>query len=996
MKQTDFGIKSTEAGEIQFSDEDFEKFRIDFRKDFPVLFQILHTLFPVDVNEYTRRKELSTIHALSLLSSLQNPYAPNDMRLMFSILLLSFGVGCRLMNMLCRMNLTLNWKSLDNFLMKQMERREQSLEALTPIDMPIMYLLDNINMYRGAKKYLRLFRVMGPKMWNFTGSGIIIPKLSGIEHLFQSQETALNSQKDVLSVVLDDILIENNKEHNELWQKWLDQYLLSGLSKAINKLPHGSKLKDMSQNDFNKWLSTKAYEADNDDPIVKINLPDNKELLINDESVGKEKTKTRILPLSLENNATIAGTAAILKDIANTFQIPCEEKTEYIPFDVHSKKFSIKHAREHFEFMRIIHEHTDEMAEFERVLSDTEKIVTKRAENEELDTSLTENQLDELFQEFDMHPIGDGDDDEVEVQREGKDLADDGDTVPVATLRSKKTSFRMEDRLFSRTYDSLQNKMWRMSELGRIDQLLLDLRSNEEKEHMQVKDHFGRSLLHVAVEQNNFNLVEVLLSVGLNPNAKEHCGATPLTLAVIDGNVKMTQILVDAGASCSGPLFLEIPSPMDIALKLQYAELVEIMNKISSSMVDLDLQRYDPYMKDNTSVSQPTETTGPVKVNRSSKGFLTPIIGDVGTCKTTRGTTERSTAYDWATTVPGDMHMKGSLCESCYKEQGDGGLLYLTKVVMNRPQLNPETFKDKKYEKNNLRHIKDAVRDCSQSYLLAAIVEFHSSNYYPSPRELKKALRKDGNHNNILLTAFREWLKAADKNVSMKYRAHMFMHYGPLLELFDFSTSYSWGLGRETCYILHMPSYCQLGLRNYYTESFIHTINFLFKWPVALRRMLQINSSVNLSGKIGCGMENDAWVETFIVQPTKRNTKGQSTVKTCQRIVGNLDLVDNIRKAYTGRQAFDEHTTKRHSIPSSFPDQMKGAWYCVKNKLFDSNENSEDPKCVGSKGNVKKVFINVQEKGIEKMRSNFHKKIYDFFPDLKYCILHRYSEETNC
>ena len=101
LKQTDFGIKSTEAVEIQFSDENFEKFCIDFRKYFPVLFQILHTLFPVDVNEYTRRKKLSRIHALSLLSSLQNLHAPNDMRLMFAILLLSFGVGCRLMNMLC-------------------------------------------------------------------------------------------------------------------------------------------------------------------------------------------------------------------------------------------------------------------------------------------------------------------------------------------------------------------------------------------------------------------------------------------------------------------------------------------------------------------------------------------------------------------------------------------------------------------------------------------------------------------------------------------------------------------------------------------------------------------------------------------------------------------------------------------------------------------------------------------------------------------------------
>ena len=151
-----------------------------------------------------------------------------------------------------------------------------------------------------------------------------------------------------------------------------------------------------------------------------------------------------------------------------------------------------------------------------------------------------------------MHPIGDDDDDdddEVEVRREGKDRADDGDTVPVATLLSKKTSFRMGDRLFSRTYDSIQNKMWRMSEIGCIDQLLLDLRSNEEKEHMQVKDHSGRSLLHVAVEQNNFNLAEALLSVALNPSAKENCGATPLILAVIDENVKLTQILADAGAS---------------------------------------------------------------------------------------------------------------------------------------------------------------------------------------------------------------------------------------------------------------------------------------------------------------------------------------------------------------------------------------------------------------------------------------------------------------
>ena len=45
-------------------------------------------------------------------------------------------------------------------------------------------------------------------------------------------------------------------------------------------------------------------------------------------------------------------------------------------------------------------------------------------------------------------------------------------------------------------------------------------------------------------------------------------------------------------------------------------EITIIINKISSAIVDLDLQRYDPYMKENTSISQPTETIGPVTVNR--------------------------------------------------------------------------------------------------------------------------------------------------------------------------------------------------------------------------------------------------------------------------------------------------------------------------------------------------------------------------------------------
>ena len=122
----------------------------------------------------------------------------------------------------------------------------------------------------------------------------------------------------------------------------------------------------------------------------------------------------------------------------------------------------------------------------------------------------------------------------------------------------------------------------------------------------------------------------------------------------------------------------------------------------------------------------------------------------------------------------------------------------------------------------------------------------------------------------------------------------MFLHYGPLLSLFDFSTSYTWGCGRETCYILQTPSYAYLGFRNYYTECFIHMINIIEKWPLAFRKMLQRNCSVNLSGRKDGGIEMDAWIETCIVQPMKVSSSGHTTVK----IASNIDYVKLTRDAF--------------------------------------------------------------------------------------------------
>ena len=208
-------------------------------------------------------------------------------------------------------------------------------------------------MHRPNRKYQRLFKVFNPKIWNLTGSSIIIPNIEDIKELFVNPDTATNSQQNVLSMSCDDFLIGSNPDHALIWDKWMSYYLLSALDDGLNKLPQN--LSAMEEKDFDSWLSKADFEKCNEK--IKIAIPDPKTFL--DDSASSHKTKTSILTLSLENNATVSGTANILKEFANTFRIPCVEKSNKVPFDETTNSFSIKHARKHYEFLRLMHEHQD-------------------------------------------------------------------------------------------------------------------------------------------------------------------------------------------------------------------------------------------------------------------------------------------------------------------------------------------------------------------------------------------------------------------------------------------------------------------------------------------------------------------------------------------------------------------------------------------------------------------------------------------------------------
>ena len=168
------------------------------------------------------------------------------------------------------------------------------------------------------------------------------------------------------------------------------------------------------------------------------------------------------------------------------------------------------------------------------------------------------------------------------------------------------------------------------------------------------------------------------------------------------------------------------------------------------------------------------------------------------------------------------MHAKGCLCEAAFKALGDGGFHKVVNVVMKRHKVTKEAFKKRKFQ--------------DQSYGMAAIKEFHSSPKFPSVDDLKKSLTRSGNHNEILLKRFKEWLKeSANIDECHGYHQQLFTLFGPLLELFITAGKQGDGKLREVVWVIMLPIFAQLNFRYYWTEAFFHVVNFTALWPLAFR-----------------------------------------------------------------------------------------------------------------------------------------------------------------
>ncbi len=288
-------------------------------------------------------------HALAILASLRSQKLSNDFKLMFTILCVSYGAGERFIHMLNHVGLTTSWKCFLNFLDKSWKFKKQRVsQEVKDLKTPLILLMDNVNMYRGKRRHIRLFNRTGPTMWNFTVRGKLIPDCSSVKEMMKVDDMCKQPQQDVLKMKGEDLFIEAYKEKQILWQKATDNYLLELLDNGLNKCPTSKKpLFDMNETECQNWLRKSQFDKQERQKYV-IKIPTK----VTDDRLGAKESCVETLDLSLEDNNTITGTCAILTEFAKEFNLHNNsEQQEYVPLDELKMNFALDKARSHFELL---------------------------------------------------------------------------------------------------------------------------------------------------------------------------------------------------------------------------------------------------------------------------------------------------------------------------------------------------------------------------------------------------------------------------------------------------------------------------------------------------------------------------------------------------------------------------------------------------------------------------------------------------------------------
>ncbi|CAB4033758.1 Hypothetical predicted protein [Paramuricea clavata] len=153
------------------------------------------------------------------------------------------------------------------------------------------------------------------------------------------------------------------------WRDSKDLYLAKLLDTGLNAVPPSQQqFSSMTELEFTSWLKKQNL---NTTSVSK------KKYVLNYSSTSSESTtectNILVLPLSLENNATITGTASVLEEFGKEFNIPCNHARVVLPYNERMKTFNTDDARKHHEFLYLLQEHKKDMEQLMQQLSNMEK-----------------------------------------------------------------------------------------------------------------------------------------------------------------------------------------------------------------------------------------------------------------------------------------------------------------------------------------------------------------------------------------------------------------------------------------------------------------------------------------------------------------------------------------------------------------------------------------------------------------------------------------------
>ena len=277
---------------------------------------------------------------------------------------------------------------------------------------------------------------------------------------------------------------ESHEELKRLRDAAFERSLLELMNYGLNDvLCTRKEIKQVSDNNLETFLNKKDEEQVNKRREAKYKIDVPPQNVENPETAFK-KSDILILPVSVHDEASTAGTAAILQQYIDEFDIPTDNKGEHLT--VLNGKIDLKAARERFLFYQSIKEHMENVKQMKVAILKKEK---------------------SLQNDNGTEPTEDKD-------------ADESEESDKLTKRNFTEKARKIGKLFHDKDEDYRKVVSSMPEESAVTYLM-----TKRSDWLALHDQYGRTLLHCTVELNNTKLTRCLL-VSANLNQAEGCGLT--------------------------------------------------------------------------------------------------------------------------------------------------------------------------------------------------------------------------------------------------------------------------------------------------------------------------------------------------------------------------------------------------------------------------------------------------------------------------------------